>query len=161
MSVNVGDRKLSKIEVLYQADKLQEEIIALCLRSFGLYSKSSPMRMKYSRAVKLDDNPEFLMDTIKSKREMLLMWADNIVISLAAANAIFPRNSEEFSLRLSYQNEALATCSMIDKELNVIAKAFDVDINVFKDAIKILKYEQHLIKQWRKSDKARFSRYLL
>ena len=161
MSVNVGDRKLSKIEVLYQADKLQEEIAALCLRSFGLYSRNSPLRIKYLRAVKLDDNPEFLMDIITSKREVLLVWADDVVLSLAAANSIYPRNSEEFSQRLSYQNNALASCGMIDKELNEIAKVFNVDINAFKQSVKALEYEQHLIKQWRKSDKARFSRYLL
>lgn len=161
MSVNVGDQKLSKIEVLYQADKLQEEIVTLCLRSFGLYSKNSILRTKYLRAVKLDDNPDFLMDIMTSKRELLLIWADDVVTSLAAANSIYPRNFVEFSQRLSYQNNALASCGMIDKELNEIAKVFNVDINVFKNAVKLLAYEQHLIKQWRKSDKARFSRYLL
>ncbi len=161
MSVNVGDRKLSKIEVLYQAEHLYDALMDLSLRSFGLYSTNSPLRMKYSRAIKLNDNPEFLLELIQSKRETILAWADDLVASLSSANAIFPRNSDEFSLRLSYQNQALATCSVINRELNEIATHFNVDVNVFKTTILALDYESHLIREWRKSDKARFSRYSL
>lgn len=161
MSVNAGDRTLSKIEVLYQADKLYDELFQLCLRSFGVYSRNSPLRTKYMRMVKTQDNPGYLELLIASKQNLIISLADQLVQLLKSANAIFPKDPSEVELRRSYQNQSLGICASINSELNEIAMTFDVDVNCFKTSIKLLDYETHLIKEWRKSDRARFKRQAL
>lgn len=162
MSVNAGDRSQSKLEVLYQAIKLNDALTNLCLRSFGIYSKNSPFRKKYIIVTKYDPDKTDLIDRmIEDEIHIVCNLSSKVVELVNAANAIYPRSSEEFELRISYQNESLATCEMIEQELNSMARVFDADINYFKEAIEVLCLERHLIVEWRKSDKFRFKRYSL
>lgn len=161
MSVNLSDRTLSKIEVITQANRLYDELFKLTLRSFGLYSKNSPMRKKYNEMLKLDINSSYLEKIISTKQELIESLGSNLVRLVNAANSVYPRNTTEENLRLLYQNEAISLCSMIESELNGIAFRFDVDVNYFKEAIQALSKEEHLLKEWRKSDKVRFQRYFL
>ena len=161
MTVRLGDRKLSKIEVLYQALRLNEAVVELSLRSFGIRSRNSPLRSKYARLLNQNDDPNRIDNMILAKRDKIEQYADSIVDKLNAANAIYPKSKMEYELRLNYQDEALATCEMLSKELNSVAKFLDVDVNCFKTVIPLLDYEKHLIREWRKSDRKRFSGYLL
>ena len=161
MSVNLSDRTLSKIEVITQANRLYDELFKLTLRSFGLYSKNSPMRKKYNEMLKLDINSSYLEKLISTKQELIESLGSNLVRLVNATNSVYPRNTTEANLRLLYQNEAISLCSMIESELNGIAFRFDVDVNYFKEAVQALSKEEHLLKEWRKSDKVRFQRYFL
>lgn len=160
MSVNVGNRKQSRIEVLNTALKLNDAISQLSLRSFGIRSRNSPLRRKYQNLVKSDDS-EILDNFIMSKRLDIEDLGDKIVHYVNAAQAIYPRFESEFNTRLEYQNKALATCEMVDKTLNKVASTFDVDIMYFKEVVSLLNNEKHLIIEWRKSDRYKFKGHLL
>ena len=161
MAVNVGDRTLSKIEVLYRATKLNEALSDLSLRSFGVRSRNSILRRKYEQAAHLDGDQERIDEIIEQKRKLIESLGDEITNLLMGANAIYPKSKAEYDLRITYQDQALAACNMVKSELNKIARMFEVDINCFENSIKGLDYEIHLIKEWRKSDRTRFKGRLL
>lgn len=156
MSVNVGDRTLSKIEVIYQATKVREALFSLSLRSFGVRSRNSILRRKYEQAIHLEGRQETIDELIKMGSRTLLNLASDIEMELNAANAIWPRSQRDYELRRSYQNKALSSCKRAKSELNQIAAMFDVDICTFKESVKSLDKEIELIKAWRRSDARRF-----
>jgi hypothetical protein len=163
LSVNVGNRKLSRIEVIFQAIKLHEALEDLSLRSFGIRSRNAPLRRKYEIAAKITGDKERIDALINDKSTRLLQYADDVLAYVNAANSIFPRNGYDFELkqRIEYQNKALATCNMIEKLLNSIADLFDADINCFRTTIKILDNEKHLIIEWRKKDRQKLKGHSL
>ncbi len=156
MSVNVGDRTQSKIEVVYQAIKLRESLSSLSLRSFGVRSRNSILRRKYEYAIHLDGRQDTADELIKMGSRTLLNLASDIEMNLNAANAIFPRSQKDLALRRDYQNKALADCRMVKDELNQIASFFDVDITHFRESVERLDREIELIKAWKRSDVKRF-----
>lgn len=160
MSVRVGDRDLSKIEVLYQALKLNEAVVDLSFRTFGINSKKSILRRKYRQMLSYEHSDD-VNNFVEYEKELILKYSTQVVDLLNGANSIYPKFKSEYELRLNYQNNALAYCDMISKELNNVAKYFDVDINEFKIVIPLLDREKHLIREWRKSDRRRFKGYLL
>lgn len=160
MSVRVGDRSLSKIEVLYQALKLHEEVTKLSFRAFGIRSRNSPLRRKYEQLLNYEDSA-YINKFILDKRDTVEFYSNQIVDLLNAANSIYPTFKAEYELRLNYQNKALSACEMLSKELNNIVQLFDADINCFKTVVQLLDNEKHLIREWRKYDRQRFKGYLL
>ncbi len=157
MSVNLGDRKPSKILVVHQAKILHEELTALSLRSFGIYSRNSPFKNKYNFIVKHDEDRAKRIDAMINEKSIRIeSLADDILIAIETANSIFPRSKQDLENRRSYQDEALNKCSMVLTMLNDIVYELDVDINCFRGSTKALDTEVHLIKEWKKSDKNRF-----
>lgn len=157
MSVVLGKRSLSKIEVIEQARQLTEELTKLSIRSFGLYSRKSPLRRKYSNLEHLLAENQ-LNDIFDEKKRLLDSLGEEVYRLVNAANTIYPRTKNQLKLRASYQNEALANCVMIKAELNKIAAFFNLDIHFFKESIYMLDREMHLIREWRKSDRNRFAK---
>jgi len=70
LSVNVGDRTQSKIEVVYQAIKLRESLSSLSLRSFGVRSRNSILRRKYEHAIHLEGRLDTTEELIKMGSEL-------------------------------------------------------------------------------------------
>lgn len=161
MSVPKGRRKLSKLEVVYQASKVHDVLYTLVLRSFGINSKNSPLRRKYQMSVHLESSSDRIDQLIEESKNHLISIADEINTLINKANSIYPRNKLECELRLSYQNKALAACTQALVELTDIARMFDADINCFKESVQAIEYEKHLIIEWRKFDRNRFKGYSL
>ena len=161
MAVNTGDRKPSKMEVLSHAIKTHEAITDLCLRDFGVRSRNSILRPKYENAAHLEGNTDRIDNIIFEKVSRIDGLANGMIDDLNSAKAIYPRFASEYDVRLSYQNSALAKCQAIKTELESIARMFDVDISCFRNPIKCLDREMHLIREWRKSDRRSFKGHLL
>ena len=159
MSVRVGDRNESRIEFLYQADKLYDEIFLLTSRYFGIYSKHSPFRPKYSQFIRYRDSDE-IDNFIKKQANELEELASELRRLLVSAKSIYPKSKIEYERRLSYISSSLACANSIKTTLNSVVQYFDLDINIFKNVILILNNEINLIKRLRTSDRKRFGHFL-
>lgn len=156
MAVRKSERRESKLEVLYQATKLHDELCDLSYRCFGIYSRNNPLRAKHDRLLQNAD-ADRIDHIIFLRQDSIETLAEELVNALFAANAIYPRSAEEYDIRLSYQNKAITICGSIKSELNTVARMFDCDISVFKSVNELLNVELNLIKKWKKSDRKRFS----
>ena len=159
MSVKVSDRH-SKLEVLYAASRLYDECQSLSLREFGIRSASNPLRTKYQHLLGKESDPNVIDDIIREKSLAILALAEDIVTLIDGANAIYPRFKVEFETRLEYQNQAIATCSMLNTELSSVAHLLNVDISAFKEANEHLNRVHHLLIEWRKSDRKMYKKCL-
>lgn len=158
MSVPVGRRNLSRFEVLYNATKLNDEITSLALRSFGVYSRNSPMRKKYQNLVRHSKNEAYVDSIIERYKEDLLTSAQNVEINLRLAKSTYPTDLDSFSKRQDYKYLALDECKNIKFILHLIACQFRVDLNVFKNPYETLSTEMKLIKGWIRSDNRRYNK---
>ena len=158
MTVIKSKRKESKIEVYYNAVRLKEEIDCLILRSFGIYSRNSPLRDKYSRLAKED---EFIFSVIEHHKASLSDKSNELISFISAANEIYPRTKVDYETRFCNQNNALATARSMMSELNSIVGLFDVDISVFRNVVLLLDRQISLLKRWKQKDKNTFKRQFL
>lgn len=159
MSVRVGDRNESRIEFLYQADKLYDSIFSLTARNFGIYSKKSPFRKKYNVFITHKNQKEIDAFIRKQANELETLGSD-LRRLLSCVKSIYPKSKVEYEQRLKYITSSLACANSIKTTLNLIVKYFDLDINIFKDTITILNTEIRLIKKLRSSDRKRFGHFL-
>ena len=159
MTVRVSDRH-SKLEVLYAASRLHDECESLALREFGIRSVSNPLRAKYLNMLGKESDPSNIDDIIKEKSLIILNDSEEIVRLIEGANAIYPRFKTEFETRLDYQNKALATCHMLRTELSYMVHFLDVDITAFRTVYECLDRVNHLLTEWRKSDRKLYKRCL-
>lgn len=151
MTVPKGRRTESRFEVLYNATKLTDEISILTLRSFGIYSRNSIFRRRYDCMVN-DRNREDVDDIIEMHKVYLIQAARNVEEYLKEAKSLYPGTIEKYELRNSFQLKALEECTAIKIRLHVVARFFNVDLNLFKDLMEILNKEIRLISGWLRSD---------
>ena len=155
MSVRSSDRTESKLEVIYQATKLEEALNDLSLRSFGIRSRNSPLRRKYEMAVRISGDSEKIDTIINERSNRLRQYANDILMLVQSANSIFPHYRFECEERISLQNHALETCAKVKSELTSIVGMFDVRVDTFRTVTLLLEKEIDLIKRWRSKDRTR------
>ena len=156
MTVLKSKRTRSRLEVLYNTTRLHDDAVDLVLRSFGVYSRNSPLRHKYDKLVVNDKNREYLDTLIEKYKSDLLESVTSIERNIRSAKSFYPSSKCEYDLRRLYQDEALAQCSTAMTILDEVVRIFDVDINCFKTVVERLTYQESLIKRWKKSDRKRF-----
>lgn len=158
MSVPKSRRKESKLEVLYHATTLRDDIYALVFRSFGIYSRNTPLRRRYDAMVTNDKNKEYVDKVIEQYKDSVLSFAADMDNCLRSAKSIYPKTETDRNLRRKYQDKAIVACFSIKGELHSIVRMFDVDINLFKTVEQGLTKEIKLIKQWRAKDSRRYAK---
>lgn len=160
MTVPVGRRSKSRLEVLYNATKLNDAISELAYRSFGIYSRNSMLRRHFLGAMQAEENRDYIERSIEELKRQLLASSSNVERYVICAKNIYPRNMRELDRRLDYQSRALEECYLIKSQLQEIARIFNVDLTVFRDPHDLVVKEINLIKRWRKSDENRFTKKL-
>lgn len=160
MSVPKSRRTPSRFEVLYNAEKLRDELTSLILRSFGVYSRNGILRKKYSEFVKNSKNEEYIDLMIQGYKDRLFNSYRFIEIYLYQAKSIYPSTKGKLDLRIYCQNKALLSCIETKTTLGSIAKVFNVDLNYFKQPVDLLNKEIKLIKAWQQSDSRKFNKRL-
>ena len=159
MTVRVGDRNESRVEFLYQADRLYDEVFSLISRDFGIYSRHSPFRKKYALLVQ-NRSSEEIDDFINKQANELEQAARDLRKMLNAAKSIYPKSKLEYERRLDYVTSSLVCANSMKTIMNLVVQYFDLDVNVFKNVILILNKEIDLIKRLRASDRKRFGHFL-
>lgn len=160
MSVLVSDRKESKFEAITFSIELHNMLIELMQRSFGVKDLEHFVRMRY--AYGKDDKEDFskyryLMHNFKMRIDQL---ASMLTSNVRAANSLYPTSMHEYEQRRDYQNNAIANCEQIVKELQQVVEIFEVDINLYGRYIEAIDREIGLIKKWRQHDN-KIKSYLL
>lgn len=152
MSVLVSDRKESKFEAITFSVDLHNMLIELMQRSFGVKDLDHFVRLQY--AYGKDDREDFakyqyLMHNAKLRIDRI---ASSLTSNVRAANSIYPTSIYEYEKRRNYQNDAIANCEQIVKELQHIVDVFKVDINLYGRYVQAIDREIGLIKKWRQRD---------
>jgi hypothetical protein len=152
MSVLVSNRKESKFEAVTYSIELHAMLTELMQRSFGVKNLDNFVRMRY--AFGRDDKEDFakyryLMQNSKNRIDHI---ASLLTSNVRAANTLYPTSLHEYERRRDYQNDAIANCEQLIKELQRIVEIFDVDINVYGRYINAIDREIGLIKKWRQRD---------
>jgi hypothetical protein len=152
MSVLVSDRKESKFEAIAYSIELHVMLTELMQRSFGLKDLENIVRIRY--AYGKDDKEDFakyryLMQNAKNRIDQI---ASLLTSNVRSANTLYPTSMHEYEQRRDYQNNAIANCEQLIKELQRVVEIFEVDINVYGKYIKAIDREIGLIKKWRQRD---------
>ena len=85
MSVPKSRQSKSRLEVLYNATKLHDEIVALTLRSFGVYSRNSVLRHKYRTLVIQTKNEQYVDELVLSYKNLITQAANMVEVYLRQA----------------------------------------------------------------------------
>ena len=152
MSVLVSDRKESKFEAITFSVDLHNMLVELMQRSFGVKDLDSFVRLQY--AYGKDDKEDFskyryLMHNSKQRIDRI---ASLLTSNVRAANSIYPTSIREYERRREYQNDAIANCEQLVKELQHVVEVFRVDINLYGRYVQAIDREIGLIKKWRQRD---------
>lgn len=152
MSVLVSDRKESKFEAVTHSIELHDMLIEFMQRNFGVKDLNVFVRMRY--AYGRDDKEDlsryiYLMQNFKNRIDQT---ASILTSNVRAANTLYPTSVHECERRRDYQNNAIANCEQLIKELQRVVEVFDVDINVYGKYINAIDREIGLIKKWRQRD---------
>ena len=152
MSVIARYRTESQFEPIVKASDLESELILLMLKNFGLKDIYKFINKKYNNGeVDTPDPSKYIIMMADLKRDTRRA-IDSVLINLRTANRIRVTSYEECIRRLEHQNKALFALENIIVNLHKIVEVFNVDINYFRNVIKLLYLEQQLINKWIERD---------
>lgn len=152
MSVLVVNRKESKFEAITYSVELHDMLIELMQRSFGIKDLHAFVRRRFAYGRDKEENYakySYLMYEFRARIDRLASVLEN---NLRAANSIYPSSLREYEQRRAYQNDAIANCEQLTKELQRVVEVFEVDINVYERYVRAIDHEINLIKHWRQRD---------
>lgn len=152
MSVLVSDRKESKFEAITFSVDLHNMLVELMQRSFGVKDLDSFVRLQY--AYGKDDKEDF--SECRSLLHYSFQRFDGVASLLAgsvgAALSVYPTSMRVYGRGRDYQNDAVADCVRLIKELQHVVEVFRVDINLYGRYVQAIDREIGLIKKWRQRD---------
>lgn len=152
MSVIARYRTESQFEPIVKASDLESELILLMFKNFGLKDIYKFINKKYNNGeVDTPDPSKYIIMMADLKRDTRRA-IDSVLINLRTANRIRVASYEEYTRRLEHQNKALFALENIIVNLHKIVEVFNVDINYFRNVIKLLYLEQQLINKWIERD---------
>ena len=152
MSVIARYRTESQFEPIVKASDLESELILLMFKNFGLKDIYKFINKKYNNGeVDTPDPSKYIIMMADLKRDTRRA-IDSVLINLRTANRIRVASYEEYIRRLEHQNKALFALENIIVNLHKIVEVFNVDINYFRNVIKLLYLEQQLINKWIERD---------
>ena len=89
-------------------------------------------------------------------REGLADLTRRLVLSVTAANSIYPTTFADAELRRKHQDNAIAVCYQLYQEIDFAAHILPVDLTKYMPLCDTVEYEIALLKGWRKSDNKRY-----
>lgn len=157
MSVIQGLFRRSKLEVINQAEAIQEDILEVCQNDFYVASQNYELRSKFSYGkVNTDENIRKRASMLELAKTRTIDWSDRALADLRAANAIFVKTSSELELRRTHQSKAIANYTKVLSELDSINRIFEIKDGCFTELVSSIRKEMDLIKKWRQKDSQNF-----
>ena len=151
MSVLKADRKESKIEAVIYAEKIRCALLKLMKDDFGIDAVHTAVRPQYS-ANGETRNADWCFSLMRSIKIKIDQEATLLSDDVRRALSHYPTNMEEYQTRRRYQNQAIARCVCMRKDLEHVAEVFCVNLNRFRESTDALNREIELIKKWRQRD---------
>lgn len=152
MSVLVANRKESRFEPIVFSETLHDMLIDLMRRDFGIEDIDEFVRVQYARGKIKEEDFAYYRWQFQKRKENIEEYASRLTSNLRSAYYRYPTTMHEYEVRRDCQNEGIANCEMIVKELQKVVEMFMVDINLFREHIKAIDREIDLIKSWRQRD---------
>jgi len=132
MSVPKSKRGHSDLEVVTKANELAEYTIHICSNE-----KNFPKRYRWCITAKIVDA------------------AIDISRYIIMANSIFVKDADDYRLRKSYQNQALANTYSLLSMMDIAYKTFGIEGDRMNHWTGLVINVQSLLRSWRKSDAER------
>lgn len=168
MSIPKSERKESKFEILQLARKINDAMLDLTLRDFGVKSrKRNPdyfaqayqmseqdaqslkvILKKYNVEAVPDEYPEWFLE---EARLQIVRTCSQLIENIEKSN-VYPRRYSECNDRRRYQNAALANLNTLYRLLENIGRALPIDLNKFDQYFEMFEHEIACIKNLRKHD---------
>ena len=152
MSVLVSKRQESKFEAITYSIELHNMLVELMQRNFGIKDLNRLVRARYACGMDETENFERYRYLIQNAKDRIDQIASLLTNNVRAANSIYPTSMHEYERRRDYQNNAIANCEQLIKELQRIVELFNVDVNIYSRYIKAIDREIGLIKKWCQRD---------
>lgn len=152
MSVLVSDRKESKFEAVTYSIELHNMLIEFMQRNFGVKDLNTFVRVRYAYGKDNKENLSKYMYLMQNFKNRIDQTASLLTSNARSANTLYPTSLHECERRRDFQNNAIANCEQLVKELQRVVEVFDVDVNVYGRYIKAIDREIGLIKKWRQRD---------
>ena len=124
----VKSRRTDKSEMCYLANEVEYKAIKMTMNE-----KYFPKRARFIITNKLIDS------------------AMNISTNFNAANAIFPNTEEKLKLRVQYQTIGKANISVLEHQLNLSVKLFNIPSAVMDDIFSQVSEMKKMYSNWVKS----------
>ena len=169
MTQHKNERPESKFQVLYDVKKLRNSIVTLCLRDFGVKSRTRTPDF-YSNVYKMsEDDKEVFVEVlekygivksvldeypqwyIEKLRDRLLNNVFDLVDNVEKSN-VYPTTVHECDVRRDYQNAALANLFEIYQWIELASITLPLDKNKFIGYFDDIERIIASIKKLRKSD---------
>lgn len=148
MSVKVCDRSLSKLEVVYHATEIREEIHGLCIRDFGMRDYKALVRKKMAMLADPEKNVSSYVLLMHQCKQRLHYLAEDLMSSTRLANRIKLNSDRNCLRRLELQERAIGDCELMIMKLQDVSNIFLVDLNRFRPCVESIDYELKLLKGW-------------
>ncbi len=161
MSVLAVKRNESQFEVVVYPSRINDILIDLMKRNFGVRDLDHFVRMRYARGLDTREDFEMYRHLMRKAKDRVSQYAALLIVNVRAANGVYPTSHEEYALRRDFQNNAIVHCNQIKSELQEVVKIFDVDVNTMKQAIEAVDREIGLIKRWRQNDNKRYKAFIV
>lgn len=152
MSVLVSNRRESRFEVIVFSLELHQMLIEFMQRDFGVKDLDQLVRARYASGKDETENFSKYHYLMRRSKDRVDQEAALISSNLRSANSIYPRTLHEYERRRDHQNDAIAHCEILIKELQHIVEIFEVDLNAYGRYVKAIDREIGLIKKWRQCD---------
>lgn len=138
MSVLTAKRREARCESLTFSETLHDMLIDLMRRNFGIKDVDDFVRVQYARGRIANEDFAYYRWQLQKRKENIEQYASRLTSNLRAAWFRYPTTMHEYELRRDAQNDAIANCKMIEKELQKVVDMFEVDINLFREHIKAI-----------------------
>lgn len=148
MSVKVSDRNESKLEAVFHATRVRQDIHDLCIRDFGIKDVDMIVRKKIAYRADPKANLEKYVLLMHQCKERLHFLADDLIATTRAANRIKMNTVARCDRRLEYQERALDTCEMLIGKIQDVVDIFWVDLNCYRQYIDSIDHEITLLRGW-------------
>lgn len=169
MAVIKRKRTKSKLQALYDAQKMRKSLTGLILKDFGAKPKVRTVEFvaetykmseedaekyleitdKYGITTVLDEFPYWFIDDL---RESIMTCMREITQHITIANTIYPNSIYECDVRRQHQDIAIGQCEFLLQELRYVMSVVPLNVNKLMPYVDMIEKEIALLKAWRKSD---------
>lgn len=141
MSVNLIDRKESKVEFDNNYFRVYDDAVSLITNNFGANEEWAEERKGY----------------IGVMGNKVLSAVSDIGTHIRIANSIYPKFQSELEERRIHQEKAIGLCFDLLTKYQLIMHELRVRDDKFTNEIKNIIHEINCLKKWRNSDNKRFN----
>ena len=140
ISVNLQDRRESKVEFDNNYFKIHDDAINLIKNNFGAKKD-------------IADNYKYYIGVMANK---ILNDVMDLGTYIRIANSIYPRCMSEYEERRTYQSKAIGLCFDLLTKYQLTMHQLKVKDDKFVEEAKHVTHEINCLKKWRESDVKRF-----